>query len=69
MSNYDKIVSLTERLQSNQATANLRDALDHTIERLKNYGTRAEIAKILREAADDLEQYGQKVDPRGGEAH
>lgn len=57
MSNDQKIVSLSDRLASKAATANLRRVVDHTIQQLRDYATRGEIAIILREAADDLDNH------------
>ena len=55
MTDDNKIVHLSDKLRAKAATADLRRVLDHTIRQLKDYATRAEIARMLREAAEELE--------------
>jgi hypothetical protein len=56
----DNIVNLSDKLRSKAATAELRRVLDQTIRQLRDYATRAEIARMLREAAEEIEDDGQK---------
>ena len=56
----DNIVNLSDKLRSKAATAEPRRVLDQTIRQLRDYATRAEIARMLREAAEELEDDGQK---------
>ena len=59
MSNDDNVVNLSDKLRAKAATADLRRVLDHTIRQLQGYATRAEIGRMLREAAEELEDDGK----------
>jgi hypothetical protein len=60
VSDDDKIVNLGDKLRAKAASVHLRGLLDKTIHQMRDYATRAEIARILRGAAADLEDDGEK---------